>query len=224
MQLMIVGPPGAGKGTQSVLLCREFDLGYLSTGEMLREAVRSGSELGQRADKIMRAGDLFPDTLMLQLVGEWLTADRHEGGFLLDGFPRTVAQADGLKKQYGIQLDAVIHLHLDDEKIVSRLSGRRVHPASGRIYHLDNQPPKRPGLDDESGEELVQREDDLPAVVRRRLENYRLQTEPLLRFYREQGVPFFTVRGEDQVAEVFQRILEGASLRSMANKLRTRSP
>ena len=207
MQLMIAGPPGAGKGTQSALLCRHYDLLHLSTGEVLREAVREGSELGKQADSIMRAGDLLPDALMLDLVLDWIA--QHPGrGFLLDGFPRTLEQAEGLEKN-GVHLDAVLHISLPDEVIVSRLSGRRVHLPSGRIYHLAHHQPKVEGHDDETGEPLVQRDDDRPEAVQRRLDNYRRQTEPVLEYYRTRDdIPCLIVVGEGQVQEVFGRICQ----------------
>ena len=230
MKLMITGPPGAGKGTQSQLLCERFNLSHLSTGEVLREAVQAGTELGRKADAIMRAGDLVPDELILKMVSQWL-AERGflaaagapaapsgpgSGGFLLDGFPRTLEQAKGLER-CGIELDAVILLQLADDDIVKRLSDRRVHLPSGRIYHLINNPPKRPGLDDETGEKLVQRPDDRPEIIRNRLETYRTQTEPMLQYYHDKSVPWLQISGEGRMDEIADNIQKELALLKQSN-------
>lgn len=213
MRLVLLGGPGAGKGTQAQHLMKSFNIPQISTGDMLRAAIAKGSELGLSAKKIMDAGQLVSDEIMIGLVKERLKQDDCHNGFLLDGFPRTIPQAEALKMAE-IDLDHVIEIAVDDEEIVQRISGRRVHPASGRIYHVQYHPPKREGLDDESAEPLVQRDDDREEIIRKRLDIYHKQTEPLIGYYKswasqqkDAAPAFHKVSGEGSVDTIFQRIL-----------------
>lgn len=210
MRLILLGAPGAGKGTQAAFITERFGIPQISTGDMLRAAVKAGTLLGQQAQKIMEAGALVPDEIMLGVVRERLSAPDCAKGFLLDGFPRTIAQAEGLEKA-GIGIDVVLEFDVPDADIIERLSGRRVHPASGRTYHLAFNPPKTAGVDDLTGEPLVQRADDQEDTVRKRLQVYHAQTLPLVKFYAERmaqpGAPrLVTISGVGPVAEVQQRI------------------
>jgi adenylate kinase len=212
MRLMLLGGPGAGKGTQALNLMNRFHIPQISTGDMLRAAIASGSELGLSAKAIMDAGQLVSDDIMIGLVKERLALDDCRQGFLLDGFPRTIPQANALKDA-GLGLDYVIEIALDDDEIVRRISGRRVHPASGRVYHVTYNPPKRFGLDDETGEPLVLRDDDQESIIRKRLDVYHQQTELLVDYYQTwmQHDPcapkFHRISGEGTVDTIFQRIL-----------------
>ncbi len=213
MRLVLLGAPGAGKGTQAQYLMNSFNIPQISTGDMLRAAIVAGSELGVSAKKIMDLGQLVSDEIMIGLVQERLKQDDCRHGFLLDGFPRTIPQAEALKIA-GIELDHVIEIAVDDEEIVQRISGRRVHPASGRIYHVQYHPPKQAGVDDESGDPLVQRDDDREEIIRKRLEIYHEQTEPLIGYYKtwanqqtENAPAFHKVSGEGNADTIFQRIL-----------------
>lgn len=182
MRLILLGSPGAGKGTQARFIAERFGIPQIATGDMLRAAVQSGSELGRKADEIMKAGELVPDDLMISLVKERIQAPDCKNGFLLDGFPRTIPQAEALKKA-NIAIDHVIEINVDDDEIVHRLGGRRFHPASGRTYHVDYHPPKKADHDDVTGEPLILREDDKESTVRNRLRVYHEQTKPLLEYY-----------------------------------------
>ena len=182
MRLILLGAPGAGKGTQAAFITERFGIPQISTGDMLRAAVKAGTPLGQQAQKIMEAGALVPDEIMLGVVRERLSAPDCAKGFLLDGFPRTIVQAEGLE-QAGIGIDVVLEFDVPDVDIIERLSGRRVHPASGRTYHLAFNPPKTAGVDDLTGEPLVQRADDQEDTVRKRLDIYSQQTRPLVEYY-----------------------------------------
>lgn len=184
MRIILLGPPGAGKGTQAKFITERFNIPQISTGDMLRAAVKAGTELGLKAKHIMASGGLVSDDLIIALVKERIKAPDCAKGFLFDGFPRTIPQAQALLDA-GIDIDAVVEIFVEDEKIVSRLSGRRVHEASGRIYHVQHNPPKTPGLDDVTGEPLVQRGDDREETVRNRLKIYHEQTEPLVAFYKK---------------------------------------
>lgn len=212
MRLMLLGAPGAGKGTQAQLLVKEYNIPQISTGDMLRSAVANNTPLGQSAKKIMASGALVPDEIMIDLVKERLNeADCHRG-FLLDGFPRTIAQAEALKEA-GIYLDYVIELKVPDEEIIKRITGRRIHPASGRLYHIDYHPPKNDNQDDITGEPLIQRPDDCEQIIRKRLEVYHKQTEPLINYYKnwEQNSTlapkFERVPGEGKPELIIKRIL-----------------
>ena len=182
MRLILLGPPGAGKGTQAGFITAKFGIPQISTGDMLRAAVKAGTPLGLQAKKFMDAGALVPDEVIIGLVKERIKQPDAAKGFLFDGFPRTIPQADAMKDA-DVMLDRVIEIDVDDAEIVGRLSGRRVHPASGRTYHLLFSPPKVSGKDDVTGEDLVQRADDSEETVKKRLQVYHAQTEPLVAYY-----------------------------------------
>jgi adenylate kinase len=184
MRIILLGGPGAGKGTQASFIKDKYGIPQISTGDMLRAAVAEGTPLGIEAKKVMDAGGLVSDEIILGLVRERIAKDDCSRGFLFDGFPRTLAQAEALKEQ-GVSIDAVVEIDVDDEEIVRRMSGRRVHPASGRTYHIVFNPPQQEGKDDATGEPLVQRDDDKEATVRQRLKVYHDQTEPLIGYYSE---------------------------------------
>ncbi|REC95646.1 adenylate kinase [Kushneria indalinina] len=217
MRLILLGAPGAGKGTQARFICERFDIVQISTGDMLRAAVKEGNELGQRVKEVMSAGQLVSDDLIIELVKERIAQPDCANGFLFDGFPRTIVQADALKEA-GIDLDHVLEIHVADEEIINRLSGRRVHPGSGRIYHVDNHPPLEVDIDNETGEALIQREDDREETVRHRLEVYHDQTEPLIAYYQEwqqqapqQAPAFHRVEGVGSVEDIRARVVEALS-------------
>ncbi len=178
----MLGGPGAGKGTQANYIKEHFGVPQISTGDMLRSAVKAGTELGVMAKKIMDTGGLVSDDIIINLVKERITQPDCANGFLFDGFPRTIPQADAMKAA-GVPIDFVVEIDVDDAEIVKRMSGRRVHPASGRTYHVDFNPPKSTGQDDVTGEPLIQRDDDKEETVRKRLEVYHEQTEPLVEYY-----------------------------------------
>lgn len=182
MRLILLGAPGAGKGTQAQFICEKFNIPQISTGDMLRAAVKAGTPLGIAAKKIMDEGGLVSDEIILGLVKERIAQDDCKNGFLFDGFPRTIPQAESLKAD-GVTLDYVVEIDVNDDEIIKRMSGRRVHPGSGRTYHVIFNPPKVEGKDDETGEDLIQRDDDNEATVRKRLDVYHLQTKPLVEFY-----------------------------------------
>jgi len=191
MRLILLGAPGAGKGTQAAYIIGKFGIPQISTGDMLRAAIKAGAPLGLEAKKFMDAGALVPDDVIIGLVKERIRQRDAAKGFLFDGFPRTIPQADAMKSA-GVMLDYVVEIDVDDAEIVKRLSGRRVHPASGRTYHLMFNPPKTAGKDDLTGEELVQRADDREDTVKKRLEVYHSQTKPLVAYYSnwaKSGVP-----------------------------------
>ena len=193
MRIILLGAPGAGKGTQAQFLMKTFGIPHISTGDMLRAAIKEGTPLGQQAKAIMDAGKLVSDDIMIGLVKERVAQADCANGFLLDGFPRTIPQADGMHAA-GIDVDVVLEFAVPDEVIVERMGGRRVHPGSGRVYHVQYNPPQVAGKDDETGEDLVIRDDDKEATVRKRLAIYHEQTEPLVAYYRklaEQGKTAF---------------------------------
>jgi adenylate kinase len=177
MRLILLGPPGAGKGTQAAFICEKFSIPQVSTGDMLRTAVKAGTPLGLAAKKVIDAGQLVSDDIIVALVKERLRQPDCARGYLFDGFPRTIPQAEAMKAAQ-VPIDAVLEIDVPDEEIVARMSGRRVHPPSGRTYHVRFNPPRREGLDDVTGEPLVQREDDREETVKKRLEVYRNQTRP----------------------------------------------
>ena len=182
MRLILLGAPGAGKGTQAAFICQKYGIPQISTGDMLRAAVKAGTPLGLAAKKIMDSGALVSDDLIIALVKERITQPDCAVGFLFDGFPRTIPQAEAMKSA-GVKLDLVLEIDVPDSAIIERMSGRRVHPASGRTYHVINNPPKVPGVDDVTGDALIQREDDREEIVRKRLEVYQQQTRPLVEYY-----------------------------------------
>jgi adenylate kinase len=186
MRIILLGAPGAGKGTQAQFLMGKYGIPQISTGDMLRAAIKAGTDLGNAAKRVMDEGKLVSDELIIGLVKERIAQEDCQGGFLLDGFPRTIPQADAMKEA-GIKVDHVIEFDVPDEVIVERMAGRRVHPASGRVYHLKYNPPKNDGKDDETGEDLVIREDDKEETVRHRLSVYHEQTKPLVDYYQNEA-------------------------------------
>ena len=182
MKIILLGPPGAGKGTQAESICKRYDIPHISTGNMLREAVETGTKLGLEAKSLMDAGILVSDDVIVGLVEERISSSDCSNGFLFDGFPRTIPQAEALI-QRNIDIDAVVEIDVPDQDIIDRMSGRRMHPASGRNYHIVYNPPKIEGKDDLTGEDLIQREDDKPETVKDRLRVYADQTSPLVEFY-----------------------------------------
>ncbi len=191
LNLILFGPPGAGKGTQAARLQEDFRLPYVATGDMLRAAVKDGTELGVKAKGFMDAGALVPDDLLIDLVVDRISAEDARDGFILDGFPRTRAQADALGEAFdklGRRITAVLLFDVPDEDLVSRISGRRVSVKTGRVYHVESDPPKHEGRCDVDGSRLVQRDDDKPEVVLKRLEVYHVETEPLVSYYDERGL------------------------------------
>tara|TARA_B100000959_G_scaffold47640_2_gene48758 strand:+ start:13508 stop:14155 length:648 start_codon:yes stop_codon:yes gene_type:complete len=210
LKIILLGPPGAGKGTQAEVICNQFKIPHISTGNMLREAVEEGTKLGLEAKALMDAGILVSDEVIVGLVEERISRDDCNRGFLFDGFPRTIPQAQALVER-NINIDAVVEIHVPDQDIVDRMSGRRMHPGSGRNYHIIYNPPKVEGKDDLTNEDLVQREDDKPATVKDRLQVYSDQTLPLIEFYSsfsEKGkVNYFRVSGTASPEEVSDSIL-----------------
>lgn len=214
MKIILLGPPGAGKGTQAQFICEQFDIPQISTGDMLRAAVKAGTELGKKAQGIMASGGLVSDEIIIGLVKERIQQNDCANGFLFDGFPRTIPQAEALVKA-GVDIDYVVEIAVPDEEIVARLSGRRVHEASGRVYHIQHNAPKVDGLDDVTGEPLIQREDDREETIRNRLAVYHDQTEPLVDYYKdlerrdpEQAPRYESVSGVGSLAEVQQRLVD----------------
>jgi adenylate kinase len=213
MRLILLGPPGAGKGTQAALIRDHFRVPQISTGDMLRAAVKAGTPLGLAAKKVMDAGQLVSDDIIVGLVEERLKHLDCRNGYLFDGFPRTIPQAEALRTS-NVSLDFVLEIDVDHDEIIRRLSGRRVHPASGRNYHVTFNPPKVPGKDDQTGEPLVQREDDREETIRKRLEVYEKQTRPLVDYYSKwaaQGDPraprYRKIPGKGSVAEISARAI-----------------
>jgi adenylate kinase len=204
LNLILMGPPGAGKGTQAERLVDDFDLPYYATGDILRAAVREESELGREAKKYMQNGDLVPDELISKVIMERVDSEEAADGFLLDGFPRTVAQAEVLEEaldRRGRSLTAAILIEVPDEEVVRRLSGRRICVKNQHVYHVESDPPKNEGVCDQDGSRLEQREDDRPETVRKRLSVYHEQTEPLVQWYDEKGLlrTFDGTRSPDEV-------------------------
>ena len=216
MKIVLLGPPGAGKGTQAKAICAAFDIPQISTGDMLRAAISNGTALGRQVRDVMDRGDLVSDDIIIRLVEERIAADDCAGGFLFDGFPRTIAQAEALEEA-GVAIDAVVEIAVPDDEVVQRMSGRRIHPGSGRVYHVVFNPPQRRDVDDETGEPLLQRDDDREETVRDRLAVYRKQTRPLAAFYRARSNPlgangaprYLEVNGLGAVADVRQAVMNG---------------
>lgn len=212
MRIILLGGPGAGKGTQANYIAEKYGIPQISTGDMLRAAVKAGTPLGLEARKIMEAGGLVSDETILALIKDRIAQEDCANGFLFDGFPRTIVQAESLREQ-GVRIDCVVEINVSDEEIVRRMSGRRVHPASGRTYHVHFNPPRVEGRDDVTGEELVQRKDDEEQTVRERLKVYHQQTKPLIGYYSgwaEQGdtdaPAYLRIEGVGSVEEIRDRI------------------
>ena len=212
MRLILLGGPGAGKGTQANHIKENYQIPQISTGDMLRAAVKAGTELGLKAKEYMDSGGLVPDDVIIGLVEERIKEADCEKGFLFDGFPRTIPQADAMKEA-GVPIDAVVDINVPDEEIIKRMSGRRAHLASGRTYHIVFNPPKEEGKDDVTGEPLVQRDDDKEETVRKRLDVYHDQTEPLIDYYKnwqssgQAGAPqYVRIEGVGKVEEIRDQI------------------
>ncbi len=213
MKMILLGPPGAGKGTQAEAICKKFDIPQISTGDMLRSEIKSGSKLGISAKEIMDAGKLVDDDLIIKLVLSRISKPDCFKGYLFDGFPRTIPQAEALKVAK-VPLNAVLEINVLDAEIITRISGRRVHPGSGRVYHVDNKPPKNNGIDDITGEPLIQREDDNQKTVKKRLDVYHHQTKPLILFYKlwnqndDKAPKFISISGSGSIEDIKTKILK----------------
>jgi len=214
MKMILLGAPGAGKGTQAKFLTEAYGIPQISTGDMLRAAVKAGTEVGLKAKEVMDSGGLVTDDIIIDLVKDRIQEDDCNSGFLFDGFPRTIPQAEALRDA-GVDIDVVLEIDVPDDEIVKRLSGRRVHLDSGRVYHVEFNPPAQEGLDDETGEPLIQRDDDTEETVRKRLSLYHEQTLPLVSFYTEMeknsgAVKFIKINGtasiEGIVADIKQNL------------------
>lgn len=211
MRVILLGAPGAGKGTQAGFITKKFAIPQISTGDMLRAAVKAESPLGLKVKNVMATGGLVSDDIIIDLIKERITADDCANGFLFDGFPRTIPQAEALRAA-GVEIDHVIEIAVEDEEIVGRIAGRRMHPASGRTYHDLHNPPKVAGKDDETGEDLIQREDDKEDTVRHRLSVYHSQTKPLVAFYQDlaavNGKPKYSaIEGVGSVEQITAKVL-----------------
>ena len=210
MKIILLGPPGAGKGTQAEIICKDFSIPHISTGDMLREAIANETATGKLAKEIMDAGNLVSDDVIISLVKDRIKDEDCKNGFLFDGFPRTIPQADALENQE-IFVNVVLELTLKDELIINRMSGRRVHQPSGRSYHLEFNPPEKDGVDDLTGEPLIQRDDDKPETVKNRLEVYWEQTNPLIVYYRSKSVQtdlkYIEIDGSKTMEKVSYQIL-----------------
>lgn len=214
MRLILIGAPGAGKGTQAAFLRERYNIPQISTGDMLRAAVKAGTPLGVEAKKVMDSGALMPDDIIINLVKDRLRDPDCRNGYLFDGFPRTIPQADALREA-GIEIDYVVEVDVPEEEIIERMSGRRMHPASGRTYHIKHNPPKVADIDDVTGEPLVQRDDDREETVRKRLDIYREQTRPLVDYYQQwataepQKAPRYRrISGVGSVTDIKQRLFD----------------
>ncbi len=209
MRMILLGAPGAGKGTQAQFLMNKFGIPQISTGDMLRSAIKAGTELGMKAKQVMDEGKLVSDDIIIGLVKERIAQDDCKDGFLLDGFPRTIPQADAMKEA-GIAIDHVIEFDVPDDVIVERMAGRRVHPASGRVYHVVFNPPQTEGKDDVTGDELIVRDDDQEETVRKRLGVYHDQTEPLVGYYQREAqagnCAYHKIDGTQPVAQVKEKL------------------
>jgi adenylate kinase len=215
MRIILLGAPGAGKGTQAAFITEKFGIPQISTGDMLRAAVKEQSELGRQVEAVMASGGLVTDDIIIALVKDRIQRDDCANGFLFDGFPRTIPQAEALQES-GVPIDVVLEIHVDDEEIVERMSGRRVHLDSGRVYHVINNPPQTAGVDDVTGEALIQREDDKEETVRKRLQVYHEQTKPLVDFYKRlkaegNAVEVVKIDGLGSVNEIREKVLDALS-------------
>lgn len=215
MRIILLGAPGAGKGTQAGFITKKFGIPQIATGDMLRAAVKAESPLGLQVKHVMETGGLVSDDIIIGLIKERIVADDCANGFLFDGFPRTIPQAEALREA-GVEIDHVIEIAVDDEEIVERIAGRRMHPATGRTYHIEHNPPKVAGKDDETGEDLIQRDDDKEETVRHRLSVYHSQTKPLIKFYQDlaaaNGTPKYSaIEGVGSVEQITAKVLAALS-------------
>jgi adenylate kinase len=219
LNLILIGPPGAGKGTQAERLVEDFGLPYYATGDILRDAVKQDTELGRKAKKLMNNGDLVPDDLITEVILDRIDSDEAADGFLLDGFPRTVPQAEALEKglaSRGRELTAALLIDVPDDEVIKRLSGRRICTKNQHVYHVDFNPPKNEGVCDMDGSKLIQRDDDKPETVKKRLEVYHEQTEPLIKWYEDKGLlrRFDGTRSPDEVNDHIRATLATLKLES----------
>lgn len=209
MKIILLGPPGSGKGTQAKYICEKFNIKQISTGDILRTAIKAKTDIGNQVEKIINSGKLVSDEIMITLVKDRIKEKDCENGYLLDGFPRTIAQAEALKKAQ-IKINIVIEITVNDKEIISRISGRRVHQSSGRTYHIKFNPPKITDKDNQTGENIIQRDDDKESVVRERLNIYRQQTKPLTKYYidyaKQEHLKFFVINGVGALKVVENRI------------------
>ena len=210
MNLILLGMPGAGKGTQAEFIQKDFRLANISTGAMMREVSRSESELASRVQSFLSSGTLVPNEIIVEMLVERIQQDDCSNGFLLDGFPRNLEQGKALDNA-NISIDLVLYLSIEEGEIISRMSGRRVHLASGRSYHVEHNPPKKQGFDDITGEVLIQREDDNPEVIKKRLSVYYNETEPLLEFYKNKNLKFIEIDASKSVDVVTDSIRQSIS-------------
>lgn len=216
MKIILLGAPGAGKGTQAKFLTESYGIPQISTGDMLRAAVKARTEMGLKVKSVMDSGGLVTDEIIIGLVKERIAQDDCKDGFLFDGFPRTIPQAEALRDA-GVDIDVILEIDVPDDEIVKRMSGRRVHMDSGRVYHVDFNPPAKEGVDDVTGEALIQREDDTEETVRKRLSVYHDQTLPLVIFYQEMeknndGVKFVKIDGTASINEIVDNIRQNLGL------------
>jgi len=216
MKMILLGAPGAGKGTQAKFLTEAYEIPQISTGDMLRAAVKAGTEVGLKAKEVMDSGGLVTDDIIIDIVKDRIQEDDCNSGFLFDGFPRTIPQAEALRDA-GVDIDVVLEIDVPDDEIVKRLSGRRVHLDSGRVYHVEFNPPAQEGLDDETGEPLIQRDDDTEETVRKRLSVYHEQTLPLVSFYTEMeknsgAVKFIKINGAASIEVIVADIKKNLGL------------
>jgi len=207
MRIILLGMPGAGKGTQAQIIEEELAIANVSTGAILREVSKSKSDLGQKVQTYLNSGQLVPDEIIIEMLVERISKDDCNNGFILDGFPRNIEQAKSLD-QAGVSIDLVLYLKILEEQIIKRMSGRRIHLASGRSYHTTFNPPKVDGKDDLTGEDLVQRSDDKPDVIKKRLEVYFNETEPMLDFYKNKDIQFYEIDASEPVKAVTEKILK----------------
>jgi adenylate kinase len=210
MNLILLGMPGAGKGTQAELIQKDFDIANISTGAMMREVSRSEGELANKVQTYLSSGTLVPNDIIVEMLVQRISEDDCKKGFLLDGFPRNLDQGKALDSA-NVSIDLVLYLSISEDEIINRMSGRRVHPSSGRSYHVIHNPPQKKGFDDITGEELIQREDDAPEVIKKRLDVYFNETEPLLDFYRNKNLKFIEIDASKSLEEVTKSIRQSIS-------------
>jgi adenylate kinase len=214
IKIILLGPPGSGKGTQAEALCDKFSIGHISTGEILRQAIYNNTPLGQKSKSIIDAGQLIPDEIIISLIKDTIIAPKYGNGFILDGFPRTMNQNKSLLEA-GIHIDFIVYLRVPDQLIIDRLTGRRYHPGSGRVYHIKYSPPKQEGIDDITGEPLIIRADDTAEVVQKRLHIYHKDTESIIKWYQlHDKENFLEVNGSLPKAEISKKIIEFIGINS----------